>query len=130
MAAIKPIVSNLTNEELAGMFELRKLSEVDGKLVKGRIISQREVLRRLDAYDDKVKAAKQAKEADRILPSLNVGVPGSAERIEAMRAYAEKNNEETDWSFFTISDEEIADRVAGLMGLSETSSNRKIDMRD
>lgn len=129
MAAIIPFSSNLTNEELAGMFEIRKLSEVDGKLVKGRIISQREVLRRLDAYDDKIKAEKQAKEADRILPSLNVGVPGSAERIEAMAKYAESRQDE-EWSFFTITDEEIADRVSGLIGISESSSNRKIDMRD
>lgn len=129
MAAIKPLRSNLTNEELAGMFEIRKLSEVDGKLVKGRIISQREVLRRLDAYDDKVKAAKQAKEADRIIPSLNVGVPGSAERIEAMAKYAESRQDE-EWSFFTITDEEIAERVSALLGISETASNRKVDMRE
>ncbi len=129
MSAIKPIVSNLTNEELAGMFEIRNLSEVDNKLVIGRVMSQREVLRRLDAYDDKVKAAKQAKEADRILPSLNVGVPGSAERIEAMAKYAESRKDE-EWSFFTITDEEIADRVSGLMGISETASNRKVDMRE
>lgn len=129
MAAIIPFSSNLTNEELAGMFEIRKLSEVDGKLVKGRIISQREVLRRLDAYDDKVKAAKQAKEADRIIPSLNVGVPGSAERIEAMAKYAESRQDE-EWSFFTITDEEIAERVSALLGISETASNRKVDMRE
>ncbi len=116
------------------MFEIHNLSEVDNKLVIGRVISQREVLRRLDAYDDKVKAAKQAKEADRILSSLNVGVPGSEARIEAMAAYYDKmqpeEGPEVDMTFFTITDEEIADRVAGLMGLSDTSSNRKIDMRD
>lgn len=63
-------------------------------------------------------------------PELKIHKPGSKERIEAMRAMVEANEGKEDFTFFDLTDDDVASRLAGaLVRMSAKVKNKIQDMQ-